>query len=85
MKQPKDPLRINDLRELEYEIARLKTDVKQQEKELEAKIKRIPAETLKATAGAALPVIVNATAASTAFSVVKKIWSFIRKRRKKGK
>lgn len=58
-KEEKDLSRINNLSDLQKEIARLKISVKMQESALQDRLKEIPKESLKAAAGAVLPAVVQ--------------------------
>lgn len=57
--EEKDLSRINNLSDLQKEIARLKISVKMQEVALQQRLKEIPKESLKAAAGAVLPAVVQ--------------------------
>ncbi len=58
-KEIKDLSGINNLSDLQKEIARLKISIKIQESALQERIKNIPKESLKAAAGAVLPAVVQ--------------------------
>ncbi|MFZ1798888.1 MAG: hypothetical protein WAU24_03410 [Chitinophagaceae bacterium] len=59
IKVEKDLSGINNLSDLQKEIARLKISVKMQEVALQERLKEIPKESLKAAAGAVLPAVVQ--------------------------
>jgi hypothetical protein len=64
---------INNLEDLHKEILRVKADLKIQEQGLHERAKRLPAEALKAGAGAALPAVVKNVVATRSFGVVKTV------------
>ena len=55
----KDLSGINNLIDLQKEIARLKVSIRMQESELQERLKEIPKESLKVAAGAVLPAVVQ--------------------------
>ncbi len=55
----KDLSTINNLSDLQKEIALLKISIKIQESELQERLKEIPKESLKVAAGAVLPAVVQ--------------------------
>ena len=69
----KDLSHINNLQDLRKEILRVEADIKIQEQQLEERAKRLPAEALKAGAGAAFPFIVNNAVASRTFGIVRNV------------
>ncbi len=50
---------IDNMSDLQKEIARLKLSIKMQETELQERLKDIPKESLKAAAGAVLPAVIQ--------------------------
>jgi hypothetical protein len=73
MKNNKDLSQINNLEDLHKEIRRVKADIKLQEQQLEERAKRFPKETLRASAGAAFPFIINNAVAARTFGIVKNV------------
>ena len=58
-KKEKDLSRINNLSDLQREIAQLKLSIKMQEEELQGRLRSVPKESLKAATGAILPEVLQ--------------------------
>jgi hypothetical protein len=73
IKNNRDLSHINNLGDLHKEILRVKEELKVQEQQLQERAKRVPAEALKAGAGAAFPFIINNAVAARTFGIVKNV------------
>lgn len=68
---------INNLDDLQTEIRKLKSSVRQRETDLQQRWNALPKETMKATLGSVVPVFLNNTVADKTWGLVKGVGSIL--------
>ena len=68
---------INSLKELQSEIRKVKSRLKEKEADLEERWEKLPKETAKATLGAAAPFLINNVVASKTWGLVQNAGTFL--------